>query len=497
MGAVVPRWEWRMFGEGFGDVEARLADVAPGPVEDSDEVYVLSLASGASVKIRGGLMDVKELVAVNDDGLEQWRPVLKAEFPLPTGGVTTALTALGLEHPRVERDEYTLAQLLDELVAPSPELLAVAVHKRRAHYTVHGCMAELSVFTTEDGERHTIAVESEDAGAIPVAIRELGLEPRRNVNVPRGLKSLVGFGTRRGAVIDVGTNSVKFVVGDVTADGDWTPVVDRAEVTRLGEGLDDAGELQPEPMERTIDAIDAMAGEARKLGVADIAAVGTAGLRLASNSATFVEGARERAGVEVEVIPGEEEARLAYLATQSVVLLAGSVVVFDTGGGSSQFTFGSADAIEEQFSVPVGAARYTERFGLDQSVDETTVHATLDAISADLSRLDGRPPAKAVVGMGGTLTNLAAVMHELATYDPQVIHGTVLDCSEIDRQIELFRLRTADERRELVGLQPKRAEVILAGACIVRTVLGKLGTDSLVVSDRGLRHRLLVERFGA
>jgi len=95
-----------------------------------------------------------------------------------------------------------------------------------------------------------------------------------------------------------------------------------------------------------------------------------------------------------------------------------------------------------------------------------------------------------------TVTNLAAVKHDLAVYDPEVVQGTVLDRAEIDRQIELYRSRSADERREIVGLQPKRAEVILAGACIVRTVLDKLGRDSLIASDRGLRHGLMLERFG-
>ena len=102
----------------------------------------------------------------------------------------------------------------------------------------------------------------------------------------------------------------------------------------------------------------------------------------------------------------------------------------------------------------------------------------------------------ALVGMGGAVTNIAAVKHGLETYDPELVQGTVLDVAELDRQIELFRTRSADERRAVVGLQPKRAEIILAGACVVRTVLGKLGRESLVVSDRGLRHRLLVERFG-
>ena len=101
-----------------------------------------------------------------------------------------------------------------------------------------------------------------------------------------------------------------------------------------------------------------------------------------------------------------------------------------------------------------------------------------------------------LVGIGGAVTNLAAVEHGLETYDPNVVRGTVLDRAEVDRQLELYRTRTADQRREIPGLQPKRAEVILAGACVVRTVLEKLGRDSLTVSDRGLRHGLLRERFG-
>jgi exopolyphosphatase/guanosine-5'-triphosphate,3'-diphosphate pyrophosphatase len=197
------------------------------------------------------------------------------------------------------------------------------------------------------------------------------------------------------------------------------------------------------------------------------------------------------------VISGEEESRLAYLAVTSALDLGdGTLAVFDTGGGSSQFTFGRAREVEERFSVNVGAVRFTERFGLDGVVGENVVADALDTIAADLSQLDDRPPPDMLVGMGGAVTNMAAVSHGLATYDPSVVQGTVLDAAEIDRQIELYRARTADQRREIPGLQPKRAEVILAGACVVRTVLGKLGRDSLTVSDRGLRHGLLAERFG-
>ena len=152
--------------------------------------------------------------------------------------------------------------------------------------------------------------------------------------------------------------------------------------------------------------------------------------------------------------------------------------------------------VAEQFSVPVGAVRLTERYGLDRAVSEQALRDVLDEIASELDRLDDRPSPDVLVGMGGALTNLAAVAHGLAVYDPDVVHGSQLDRAEIDRQIELYRTRTADERRAIVGLQPNRAEVILAGACVVRVVLTKLGCDSLVVSDRGLRHWLIADRFG-
>jgi exopolyphosphatase/guanosine-5'-triphosphate,3'-diphosphate pyrophosphatase len=140
--------------------------------------------------------------------------------------------------------------------------------------------------------------------------------------------------------------------------------------------------------------------------------------------------------------------------------------------------------------------RYTERFRLDQAVSAAVLQQALGAIAADLSDLDGADPPDVLVGMGGAVTNLAAVMHGLATYAPDRVQGTVINRSELDRQIELYRAADAEERRRIVGLQPKRAEVILAGACIVRTIMDKLGKASLSVSDRGLRHGVLIDRFG-
>ncbi|HEY7003867.1 MAG TPA: hypothetical protein VH281_06260 [Gaiellaceae bacterium] len=495
---VVPRWEWRTFGERFGGADDRLAALSLEREQVSDETYLLSGSSDASVKVREGLVDVKELLCVDEHGLEQWKPVMKAPLPLSREDLEKVLAALGIDPPALERSEYGLEQLIDEVVEPDPGLRAVDVHKERRHYTFAGSLAEVSEFRTDVGEARAIAVESEDPVRVLGAVRELGLESRRNVSLPRWLKERAGLGSQRFAVIEVGTNSVKSHIGERHADGTWDTVVDRAEVTRLGEGLEEGGELQTEPFERTLAAVSDMVDEARRNGVEAVAAVGTAGLRQASNGAEFVAAVLDRTGVEVEIVSGEDEARLAYLAARAELPLGdGALVVFDTGGGSSQFSFGHGDAVDERFSVNVGAARLTERFGLEGAVDEETVARAREAIAADLSRLDGRPPPDTVVGMGGAVTNLAAVNLGLASYDSEAVQGSELDAAEIDRQIELYRSRTAEERRAIVGLQPKRAEVILAGACIVRTVLDKLESPALTVSDRGLRHGLLVERFGS
>jgi exopolyphosphatase/guanosine-5'-triphosphate,3'-diphosphate pyrophosphatase len=494
---IVPRWEWRTFGESFAGAEERFAALSPESVRESDELYLLSREADDSVKVRDELLDVKQLEQVNDDGLEQWRPVLKAPFPLSAATVDSVLAALHASPQPRGRSAYTLDELVEEVVRPSRQLAAVPVHKRRAHYTVSGCMAELTDVRTNNVSTRTIAVESEDPARVLAAVRELGLDTRPNVSFPRGLKALLAIGARRYAAIDVGTNSVKFHIGERSADGSWRAVVDRAEITRLGEGLAETGVLNPSPMERTIDAIARMVDEAGRERVDEIVAVGTAGLRIARNRADFVAAVKDRCGLDLEVISGDEEARLSYLAATSALDLGkGSLVVFETGGGSSQFTFGEGKRVDERFSLDVGAVGLTERFGLADVVSEETLAGVFDELATALARLDGRPMPAGLVAMGGAATNLAAVQHELATYDPDVVQGTLLGLAEIDRQIELYRTQTADERRRIVGLQPKRAEVILAGACIVHTVIAKLGRQSATVSDRGLRHGLLLERFG-
>ena len=178
-------------------------------------------------------------------------------------------------------------------------------------------MAELSDVVANGKPTRTIAVESEDAAGVIRAVRELGLGGYTNTSYPRGLAALIDDEPERYAVIDAGTNSIKFHIGERDVDGTWRTVVDRAEMTRLGEGLAQQGVIIDAALERTAAAIAGMVDEAKRHGVRAIAAVGTAGLRIASNGDEVVAAIQARTGVHIEVISGEEEGRLAYLAAKA------------------------------------------------------------------------------------------------------------------------------------------------------------------------------------
>ncbi|MGO4835630.1 hypothetical protein AB4144_25620, partial [Rhizobiaceae sp. 2RAB30] len=346
--------EWRTFGKHFAQAEDRFARLAPSEPKQSNEVYFLS-SRGENVKVRDGLMDVKILQEVDSGGLQQWAPVMKAEFPLSASDVAKVMEALRVPAHGSLAERYGLDALIEEFARPDSGVRVIDVSKRRVRYTVEGCMAELSDISANGEQIRTIAVESEDPAAVVRAVHFLGLVGYVNTSYPRALADLIDHVPDRYAVIDAGTNSIKFHIGERNQDGTWKMIADRAELTRLGEGLADTGKISDPALDRTADAIAGMAAEATRMGVRAIAAVGTAGLRIASNSADIISDIRRRTGVQIEVVSGDEEARLAYLATTAALgPISGTTVVFDTGGGSSQFTFGHAGEIDEQFSVNVG-----------------------------------------------------------------------------------------------------------------------------------------------
>ena len=300
----------------------------------------------------------------------------------------------------------------------------------------------------------------------------------------------------RKAIIDIGSNSIKFFVGELAADKTIATVLDTNDIARLGEDLDKTGMINPEPMKRNVEAVAKFAAQAKELGADEIVAVGTMALRKASNSADFVKQVKEACGVEVQIIPGEEEARLSYLAILSgMPVQDGDLVVFDTGGGSTEFIYGHGKELVKRFSVNLGAVRITENYLKSDPVTADEVAAAIAQINKEFEEAGVTGAPTQLVGMGGTVTSMGAVKHKMVKYDPDVIQGSTLTKEDIEAQIKDYSSRTVEQRKELPGLQPKRADVILAGACILKVITERLGADKLTISDRGLRHGLAFDLF--
>lgn len=299
------------------------------------------------------------------------------------------------------------------------------------------------------------------------------------------------------AIIDVGTNSVKLLVASC-ADGVSSVLCDLVEVVRLGEGTAASGRLTEEAMSRALGAVCGMVQRARALGAEGIAAVGTQAMREAENAADFIGRVRDACGVEIRLISGEEEAELSFGAAISAFgdLPEKAVVcVFDVGGGSSEIIVGRGSGIRSRLSLPVGAlALHGEFFKGLELVDGKTLTDARTRIRGLLTespapRLGGRDLV--CVGVGGTITTLASVMLALDPYDPGAIAGARLSVFEAERQIALYASTPLAERASIRGLNPKRADIILAGACIACELLLFTGAGYLTVSDRGLRYGAL------
>ena len=202
----------------------------------------------------------------------------------------------------------------------------------------------------------------------------------------------------------------------------------------------------------------------------------------------------------MRVISGNEEAAYSFLAVQKGLALAGQeLVVVDIGGGSTEFIRGNDLGVSQTLSVDVGSVRLTERFLRSDPVRAEECATTIAAIDRELTPLRdewlARPSALTLVGIAGTFTTLAAVEKKLTRYSHGEVHGSTLTLSEVRRQVKLFQEKSVAERKTIPGLEPKRADVILAGAYLIERIMTLFRAEQVVVSDQGVRYGLLHERL--
>jgi exopolyphosphatase/guanosine-5'-triphosphate,3'-diphosphate pyrophosphatase len=304
------------------------------------------------------------------------------------------------------------------------------------------------------------------------------------------------------AVIDIGTNSIKLLVMR-QAGGSVSTAADRNEIARLGEGSAQSGRLSEEAMNRALIVIGDMVREAAEFGCDEIHAVATQAVRAAANCEEFRRLVSTSCGLNINVISGDEEANLSFHAVISAISRdVPRICAFDIGGGSSEIVTGDRSGSGPSYrrSVPIGAlSLYNELFkGFDGPVEEDILKAASAKVRHELG--DGNAwraqNGLCFAGVGGTITTLAAVALAIDPYNAEVVSGTVLDVGEIDRQIGRFASTSTKERAKTPGLNPKRADIILPGACIVRELMNYTGAEELIVLDRGLRYGVMESYFG-
>lgn len=300
------------------------------------------------------------------------------------------------------------------------------------------------------------------------------------------------------AAIDIGTNSVLMLVGEPCGGGEVRPERDLMRVTRLGEGLSTSGAISPEAARRTLDVLREYRSVCLAAGVAEIAAVGTAAMRTASNGEQFLKEACDAVGAEIEVLSEERESSLAF--APAAKSFGNDIVVCDIGGGSTEFTAFDRDGTLRCTSLPVGCVSLTERFlAGDPETNEEVYRLRMEARKELEDNLDpelyARPHDKTFVAAAGTASTLASMKLRLPSYDPELIHGAELSLEELRDLIDLMRPKRIDERRSLPGLVPERADVILAGAELLQEIMSYLGYSGARVSDRGVRWGLFYEKF--
>jgi exopolyphosphatase / guanosine-5'-triphosphate,3'-diphosphate pyrophosphatase len=304
----------------------------------------------------------------------------------------------------------------------------------------------------------------------------------------------------RYAFIDIGTNTILCLIADLGDGGDFCVVEDLAEITRLGEGVDRTGRISPAGEQRSLEVLRHYLARCKALNVQGVIAVATSALRDAENSAQVRARLRERLGLDARVISGEEEAAYSFLAVRRGLDLAGrELLVIDIGGGSTEFIRGNEAGVFRAVSLNLGSVRLTEQFFHSDPVRTEQCEKMIRVIDQELAPLLNSwlasSSALTLVGIAGTFTTLAAVEKKLLRYSHSEVHGSTLTLSEVRRQADLFRSKTIAERKAIPGLEPKRADVILAGACLIERIMTSIQAEQLIVSDQGVRYGLLHERL--
>ena len=299
----------------------------------------------------------------------------------------------------------------------------------------------------------------------------------------------------RFASIDIGTNTILLLIAE-TVQGKLNPLFEMETVVRLGEGLKKNGVVLPAAMQRGYETLKQYLGYCRAWDVRNIFAVGTSVLRDAGNSGEFCRMVQEGLHLNVDVISGEEEASLSYLAVvRDVRETAKPILVVDVGGGSTEFILGEGERVLEWVSLPLGLVGLTEQFLISDPVREEEWDRMADVIRASLSEIPHPSESFSMISVGGTGTTLVSVQLCLKEFISERTHHVILSKEAIQNQLSLYRSKTLEGRKSIPGLPWDRADVILSGGTILYLAMEELRCPSVRISTHGVRYGLLYKRL--
>ena len=289
----------------------------------------------------------------------------------------------------------------------------------------------------------------------------------------------------RVAAIDCGTNSIRLLIADVTG-GNFKEVLRTMEIVRLGQGVDQNKSFHPDAIARTLSAVEKFAQLITSKGVEKIRFCATSATRDASNRELFTNGVKKILGVEVEVIPGEQEAALSFIgATKELSQSDGPFLVVDIGGGSTEFVFGS-EKVEFAKSVNIGCVRMSERhLNLQPPTMAQIAEAIIDIDLAITQAAKVVPisQAKSLVAVAGTATTVAAAALKLAEYDRYLIHLSRISALSVHQVAAMFQSMNKDQIAALGYMHPGRVDVITAGALVLSRIMAATGASEFIASE--------------
>jgi exopolyphosphatase/guanosine-5'-triphosphate,3'-diphosphate pyrophosphatase len=300
--------------------------------------------------------------------------------------------------------------------------------------------------------------------------------------------------------IDIGSNSVRLLVAEALRGSNYRILDEEREPTRLGRSVSSKGQLDDESMERTIAALRTFKQIAAGYQVTSLRTIATCAVRESRNGPEFCRRVREQVGLDVEVISGEREARLAFASVQHAFDLSSkNVIVADIGGGSTELVFATGNLIESIFSTPLGAVRLTEQFGIGDGIEEADFARGLmrleEEVTSCLKKRTTRPlfAPHFLVGCGGTFTTLAELMMAAKREVDVPVAGYRVSQAEIHHLLDRLAKMPLRGRRNLPGMTPDRADIIVAGLTIVDALLKRFRVNTVVVHTRGVRDGLVRE----